>query len=141
MPAGADREALVRHIRQYMQDQASAVQFYRELGAMAPVPKIREYLRHAADDEQRHYELLGQLYRALTGQTYTATPEKVSFASFRDGLLMAIDDELEAYEEYRDEYLRYPTPQIRQVFFELLSDEIEHAVRFNTALHLMNDAS
>lgn len=120
-----------------MKDQVTAANFYRELGEMAENETVKRYIMHAREDEQEHYRLLRQLHQELTGRTFEARPAKVTYASLTDGLLKAIDDEVEAYEEYRNEYLRYTDPRIRQLFFELMTDEIEHATRFNTALYIL----
>lgn len=134
---GVGREGLVQRLEAYMKDQVTAAAFYRELEEAADDARVKEYLRHAREDEQKHYRLLRRRYQALTGRPYEAAPTQVTYASLTDGLFKAIDGEIEAFEEYRDEYLRQTEQQDRQLFFELMTDEIEHATRFNTALHIL----
>jgi rubrerythrin len=133
-PAGTDLTPLVRTIEKDLQDEANAAQFYTELMGLAEDPVIRDFIQHARDDERKHYRMLGDLYRELTGRTFSVAPQKVEYAGLRAGLLRALQDELEAAEEYRDTYLRYRIPQVRDLFFELMTDEMEHATRFTYAL-------
>lgn len=57
-------------------------------------------------------------------------PQRKSFHNLQEGLRLAYQDELEAYEFYRDIYLMTSHPLIRDVFFRALTDESEHALRF-----------
>lgn len=129
-----DRETLGAQVQKFIQDQANASAFYRELVAQTPGEALKAYVQHALDDEQEHYRLLVAFYRELTGRTYEAEAQPTEFADLRTGLKMAMDDEYEASEEYRDVYLRYHNPQIRDLFFRLMNDELEHATRFNYVL-------
>ena len=81
--------------------------------------------------------MLQDLYRSLTGRTFEAQVQPVEFASLAEGLKRAMDDEYEAMEEYRDVYLSTGNARIRNLFFELMTDELEHATRFNYALDVV----
>lgn len=140
LPTG-DLPGLVSRVETYLQDEASAAVFYRELANKVENPTVRAYLIEAMEDEQKHFRLLSRLYQHLTGCTYQVRPEPTPFTTVREGLLKAAGDEIDAYEAYKDEYQRYDDPEIRRLFFELFSDEIEHAVRFNTALHILAPGS
>lgn len=133
LPSG-DRAGLARRIPKYLQDEINASAFYRQLAREASDETVRGYLEEAAADEQKHFQLLSDLWLRLTGRRVGPTPQPVQYDSLREGLLIAANDELQAYEEYKDEYQRFTDPYLRWLFFELFSDEIEHAVRFNTAL-------
>lgn len=123
----------------FLRDQAAAQRFYRSLEESTELPFAKEALRHAREDEVKHYRMLSGLYREVTGRPYQAPPPTppATYASLREGLVAAIRDELGAYEAYRDQYLKASDPNIRDLFFELMTDEIEHAVRFSTALQLL----
>ncbi|MFZ5815399.1 MAG: ferritin family protein [Bacillota bacterium] len=139
MPAPAEElQGLAGRIEGYLKDQATAAAFYRELRELTEHPTIRRCLTEAMEDEAKHYKLLQGLYRQLTGRSLEAAPGKESYASLREGLIKAADGEIQAYEAYKDEYQRFTDPAIRTLFFELFSDEIEHATRFNTALHILS---
>jgi rubrerythrin len=136
-----DRELLGTQVQKFIQDQANAAAFYRELMEQVPGQELKAYVEHALEDEQKHYQMLTQLYRELTGRTYEAQAQPTEFADLRTGLKMAMDDEYEASEEYRDVYLRYQNQQIRDLFFELMNDELEHATRFNYVLQSLPDGA
>lgn len=133
-PEGARRPELIRFIRGALQDEANAALFYTKLldGTEDPIGKA--YLRHIRDDEQKHFRMLSTLYEDLTGERYEVVPTETPFASLAEGYQKAMDDEYEAFEEYRSIYLHYDQEQIRRIFFELLTDELEHATRFNYLL-------
>lgn len=124
-------------IKADMQDETTAAAFYGELLALVDDLTAASYLQHAMEDEQKHYRMLGDLYQRLTGQTYTAEPEKVEYSDLQDGLQKAMDAEYEAFEEYRRTYLAYPDEWIRQIYFELMTDELEHVTRFNYILQTL----
>jgi len=134
LPSG-DLSGLASRIPAYLQDEVSANAFYRGLAQEAGDETTRRYLEEAAADEQKHFRLLSDLYTRLTGRQAHPAPGPVQYGSLREGLLIAADGEVEAYEEYKDEYQRATDPYLRWLFFQLFSDEIEHAVRFNIALH------
>jgi rubrerythrin len=131
------RKQLLSNIEKSMQDQASAAAFYQELMDLAQDPMVKDYINHAREDEVKHYRLLGELHRELTGQTYEAQPQRVEYTSLTDGLKKAMNNEYEAMEFYRDIYLGSDDERVRKVFFELFTDELEHATRFNYALQVL----
>lgn len=132
-----ERNDLVPQIQKFMQDQADAVAFYGELIEQLQAEELKDYVRHAREDEQKHYRMLGELYQALTGRTYEVQPRPTEFASLAAGLKLAMDDEYAAAEEYRDVYLKYNDRRVRNLFFELMTDELEHATRFNYVLQAL----
>ncbi|MBP2017246.1 ferritin-like protein [Symbiobacterium terraclitae] len=135
LPSG-DLAALARRIPKYLQDEVTSAAFYRHLAGEARDEKVRGYLEQAAADEDKHFRLLSDLYFRLTGRRLHPTAQRVPHSSHRDGLLIAANDGIKAYGEYEDEYQRATDPYLRWLFFELLSDEIGHAVRLNTILHM-----
>ena len=135
--AAPTHRELVPHIERFMKDEASAAAFYAELMALAEDPMVKDFIDHAREDEEKHYRMLGELYRELTGRTYEVGPDKVEYAGLREGLKIALDDELEAAEEYRDVYLSTKDQRIRDLFFELMTDEMEHATRFTFSLQMV----
>jgi len=132
--SAAERDRLATQVQKFMQDQANATAFYGQLLEQTPGEELKDYVRHAMEDEQKHYRVLGELYRELTGRTYETQAQPTEFANLRAGLKMAMDDEYEASEEYRDVYLRYNNLRVRDLFFELMHDELEHATRFQYVL-------
>lgn len=132
----SSRPDFEERIRQFMQDEATAAAFYRDMAEKTTVPAVRDYIKHAMEDEEKHYRMLGQLYKDLTGETYAVEPQPVSYATLAEGYKKAMDDEYEAMEEYREVFLAAGEGPVRNIFFELLTDELEHATRFNYALQV-----
>jgi len=130
--------ALAQRLETYLADELTAGSLYRLLAEMVGNEAVRGHLDRAARDEEKHYRLLCPLYRRLTGRHPRAQPREVTFASPQEGLLTAIESELKAYEAYKDEYQRLQDRTLRQIFFELFSDSLGHAVRWNAALHILS---
>ncbi|MFT4412331.1 ferritin family protein [Fredinandcohnia humi] len=110
--------------------ESQAIDFYKRLVEMAPDESSKEDVLHALADEEDHLRKFINLYIQLTGNQPVFRYEKKQFDSFEDGLLKAYNDELEAYEDYRNSYLLSNDQLIRDVFFHAMTDEIEHATRF-----------
>lgn len=132
---------LMREIQRDMQDEGSAAALYRELMERAESegtdPQVVEQIRHAAEDEERHYRMLGEMYRELSGHAFEARPERFRYDTLVEGLHLAINGEFAAHERYRDLYLATRNERVRDLYFELLTDELDHASRFNYILHLL----
>lgn len=114
--------------------EASAIDFYTRLAPLAPNQKHKNDILHALEDEKIHLKEFTQLYINLTGQQPMYQVERKQFNSYKEGLQMAYEDELEAYEEYRNAFLLTQNPPVRDVFFRAFTDEIEHAMRFGFLL-------
>lgn len=119
----------ITQLTKAINDEASAVQFYDVLEEMAPIP-FRDFVSHAKNDEMMHVRLFSQLYRKLTGTEPSVWVENTQFSSYKKGLEIAFRRELEAAELYRDMYLSTRVPEIRDTLFKTMTDEMEHAQRF-----------
>lgn len=110
--------------------EATAIDFYYRLLREAPNELHREFIEHAYKDEMEHLEAFTRLYCYFTGYKpqYTITP--VQYRSYREGLLLAMQDELEAAEFYRDFIISSTDQLVRDTFFMAMTDEMEHATRF-----------
>lgn len=129
MPSyGVSPEQLIRA----MKGEAEARLFYERLIQMAPNLQEAEIIRHFLNDEIKHYRNFRMLYRRLTGNEPVLPPLNLStFTTYVEGVEQAILDELEAYEFYRDIYLCSWNHMVRNIFFEALTDENEHAAHLN----------
>lgn len=113
-----------------IQGEATAIEFYTRLANEAPNMRHKKDILHALEDEKVHLQMFTQLYTTLSGgqPTYQVVP--VQYSSYKEGLERAYEDELEAYEEYRNTFLLTQNQTIRDVFLHAFTDEIEHAMRF-----------
>jgi len=111
-----------------MSAEAAANDFYMGLASIAPKPEYRETLEAIAADERKHLQSFRALYCQLTCTYPHVQPAVETAPNFAAGIAMAINDELEAYEMYRDMLLMVCQQEIRDVMFEAMTDEMEHAV-------------
>lgn len=123
-------QQLVQDIKQAIIDEATAVDFYSRLLQEAPDQLHREFIEHAYEDEKGHLHAFTQLYTYYTNKAphYTITP--VQYPTYKQGLLMALKEELEAVEFYRDVQLSTMDQLIKETFYFALVDELEHTTRF-----------
>jgi rubrerythrin len=131
-------QELLSAIMEGIKGEATAIDFYSRLVKNAPNEKHREDIQHALDDEKIHLKEFTQLYKNLSGQEPVYQITKTKYNSYEDGLRIAYEDELEAYEDYRNSYLLTQSLQVRDVFFRALTDEMEHATRFGFLLVGLN---
>ncbi len=111
-----------------MANEAGAIEFYMGLASIAPRPEYRETLETIAADERKHLQSFRALYCQLTCSYPQVRPAVETAPDFAAGITMAIKDELEAYEMYRDMLLMVCQQEYRDVMFEAMTDEMEHAV-------------
>jgi rubrerythrin len=81
-------------------------------------------------DEHKHLRNFEELYRRKFGSGMVSPPlERPRELGFTESLRSAVNDEIEAYEFYRDLYMDCTNDQTRQIFFGAMTDENEHAMR------------
>lgn len=131
---GGKFQELLNAILDGIKGEAAAIDLYTQLVKSAPNKQHREDILHALEDEKVHLKDFTKLYKSLSGKDPVYQVKKAKYDSYEDGLRMAYEDELEAYEDYRDSYLLTPNLQVRDVFFRALTDEMEHATRFGFLL-------
>jgi rubrerythrin len=98
---------------------------------MTKSDKIRKQIEFAFNDEGKHYKMFQQIYYTLTGQ-YIDIPmqEPQKNEKFIELIESSINGELEAVELYRKIRSMLPNTQLRDMLFEIITDEQEHATRF-----------
>lgn len=115
-----------------MKGEAEAGRYYKKLIGLAPDEKEADIINHFLEDEAKHYSKFKMLYKMFTGKVpELPTPVPPDFSTYTEGVEQAILDELEAYEFYRDIYLSTNNMIVRDIFFEALTDENEHAAHLN----------
>lgn len=114
----------------FLRGEHTAAQFYQRLIATLDNEEHCEVIGKIRDDEIKHVIMLANLYKCLYRCEPTACcGTEVIPVNAVDGLNSSVMDELDAYEEYRNTYLMNCDPKVRAVFFELMTDEIEHSIR------------
>jgi rubrerythrin len=115
-----------------MKGEAEARKYYKRLMGMAPNERDEDIIEHFFEDETKHLSKFRMLFEMITGkEPEIANVKQPDFDNYLEGIEQAILDELEAYEFYRDIYLSNNNPIVRDIFFEALTDENEHAAHLN----------
>ena len=122
---------LDKNIYKSIVDEATAADFYSRLLKEAPNELHREFIKHAYDDELKHFQAFSKLYKHFTGKVLQYQIKPVQYPNYKTGILMAIKDELEAAEFYRDMKLSSSDQLVKDTFFFAMVDELEHSTRFS----------
>ena len=112
--------------------------FYSYLISIAPTQAEKDIIASIRDDERKHNQMFREIYRFFTGQEIPIS-ENVNFekpTSYKQGLKDALFGELSAVERYRDIRAGLPTEYHRDMVFEILTDELKHADKYNYLLTL-----
>ena len=105
---------------------------YKMMMEMTDDPEIKKQTKFAYDDEIKHYEMFRQIYYGLTGRVVNIPlPSEVEkYDNIMDAVKSSIEGENEAVDLYRDIYSLLANQRMRDMVFEIITDEIEHANRF-----------
>lgn len=107
--------------------------FYEYLISVAPTQADKEIIASIRDDEIRHNLMFKKMYKEFTGQDVMDVTEEgfKKPASYVDGIQQALFGELKAVEKYRDIRKGLPDRHNRDLVFEILTDELKHAAKYN----------
>ncbi|MGM1050191.1 MAG: ferritin-like domain-containing protein [Bacillota bacterium] len=130
-------EALIL-IEQAVSGEREDELFYDYLISLAPSQEEKEIIQSIRNDERKHNQMFRSIYQDLTGKTITA-PTEISFekpSSYVEGIRRALFGELAAVERYRNIQAGMPNNYFRDMVFEILTDELKHASKYNYILNL-----
>lgn len=136
MYPGYDPEALQKSLAlifEAVQGEKEDRLFYEYLISVAPTQEDKEIISSIRDDEIRHNLMFKKMYKDFTGQEVMDVTEEgfKKPVSYTDGIQQALFGELKAVEKYREIRKGLPDRQNRDVVFEILTDEIKHAAKYN----------
>lgn len=112
--------------------------FYDYLIKLAPTEEEKEIIKSIRDDERKHNLMFRKIYKDFTGEEIKDV-DKVEFTkprSYIEGIKKALFGELKAVEKYRKIRQGLPYTQYRDMLFEIITDEIKHAIKYNYILNL-----
>lgn len=122
---------LLDMIKEAMQDERHDNKKYKMMMEMTENKEIKENIRHAYEDEAKHYRMFQEIYHDLTGEEIDVPVPKVELADrFIDNVKSSIQGELAAVELYRDIRAMLTSKKHRDMLYEIITDEQEHATRF-----------
>ncbi|WP_335869483.1 cupin domain-containing protein [Bacillus sp. 2205SS5-2] len=110
--------------------KVTAFDLYHRLAKVAPVHHKKEIFQMAEDD-QRHWWQLSQLYTSLTGSQPAYQAERVPFQSYQEGLERGYETRIAGYEQLRIGSLQTRNSSVYDVLVHACKDEWKHAKRLN----------
>ncbi|NRT86674.1 ferritin-like domain-containing protein [Clostridium beijerinckii] len=109
--------------------------FYDYLISEAPTNEEKEIISSIRDDERRHNMLFRGIYEDFTGDMDAIMgDEEEDFEvpeSYLEGIKKALFGELAAVERYRAIRRGLPEGVYRDVLFDIITDELKHASKYN----------
>lgn len=120
-------------IKQAISGEKEDELFYDYLISAAPTQEEKDIIAGIRDDEKKHNKMFREIYEDFTGEK-VKTPADITFekpASYMDGIRKAFFGELAAAERYRDIIAGLPNRYYRDMVFEIMTDELEHADKYN----------
>lgn len=104
---------------------------YGMLKEMTDNKEIKGQINFAYEDEGKHYRMFEKIYEDLTGtEIDIPTPAVEQCQRLIDGVKSSINGELEAVELYREIRSLLQSKRHRDMLYEIITDEQEHATRF-----------
>lgn len=125
------KQKLLDMIKEAMKDERHDHKKYKMMMEMTDNKEIKENIRYAYEDEAKHYRMFQEIYEDLTGEEIDVPVPKVELADrLVDNVKSSIQGELAAVEFYRDIRSMLTSKKHRDMLFEIITDEQEHATRF-----------
>ncbi len=122
---------LLDHLKEAMTDERTDHKKYRKMMEMTDNKEIIEQIHHAYEDEAKHYDMFQEIYEELTGNDIQIlSPEQEQQNRLIDAVKSSINGELGAVEFYREIRAMLRGKKFRNMLFEIITDEQEHAIRF-----------
>lgn len=131
-------QRLIQSIYDAIVDEATTIEFYSRLLKEAPDKLHREFIEHAYEDEKEHLSNFIKLYIYFTGHNPQYCIKPVEYSTYKEGILMALKDELEAGEFYRDIQLSTTDQLVKDTFYYAMVDELEHATQFGVLYNTLH---
>lgn len=107
--------------------------FYDYLISVAPTQDEKDIIASIRNDERHHNQMFRSIYRDFTGQEVQTTDGEafVKPDDYLDGIKTALFGELKAVEKYRKIRQCLPHGPYRDMLFEIITDELKHASKYN----------
>lgn len=137
-PSYKTLEEALELVKKAVQGEREDELFYNYLISVAPTKEEEKIISDIRDDEKKHNEMFREIYAFYTG-VEIPRPTNISFKepeSYIAGIKKAFFGELEAMERYRIIRAGLPSRYHRDMVFEILTDELKHADKYNYILNL-----
>jgi rubrerythrin len=120
-------------IHKAIEGEEAAAEFYHRLLKEAPNKLNKDYIEHAYNDELEHKQIFSKLFCYYTDSNVPEchfTP--IVYPCYKEGLLIALNSELETVEFYKNVQLSTTDQLIIDTFYLAMVDEQKHATMFST---------
>lgn len=115
-----------------LKDESKDQNYYEQLSKKVDNKEDAKILRQISLDEQKHYKYFAQIYKRLTGKNPSVQFEKAEVGNNIVGeFAQAIFEELGAVEFYLRLMFLFLDLQIRDMIYEIITDEQAHASKLN----------
>ncbi len=131
-------EEALRLVKKAVQGEKEDEIFYNFLISEAPTKEEKDIISDIRDDEMNHNKMFREIYYYFTGEELPRNT-KADFKepeNYVEGLKRALFGELAAMERYRIIRAGLPSEYYRDMVFEILTDELKHADKYNYLLNL-----
>lgn len=125
-------------VKKAIQGEREDELFYDYLISVAPTNEEKDIIASIRDDERKHNKYFREIYAFYTGEGVPSA-SNVTFEkpqSYIAGISKAKFGELGAVERYRDIRAGLPDRYYRDMVFEILTDELKHAHKYDYILYL-----
>lgn len=112
--------------------------FYEYVINIAPTQEDKNVIVSIRDDERKHNQMFRNIFKDFTGKEIQVTNEE-QFPkpdSYINGLKQALFGEWRAVEKYRIIKQCLPQGVYQDILFEIITDELKHASKYNYLLTL-----
>ncbi|HWR55331.1 MAG: ferritin-like domain-containing protein [Bacillota bacterium] len=125
------KHGLVRLIGEYTADEWHDYLYYTQVAEKTKTDEQREMVLEFARDEYRHAVALARYYWQLTGTyPYIAPYQPKPLDKNLEKVFMSrVKPESADLKKYKELYLMTPDPQLRDIAFNAMNDEAQHAIR------------
>ncbi len=131
-------EEALQLVKQAVQGEKEDQIFYEYLISVAPTEEEKNIISSIRDDEMKHNKMFREIYYYFTGEELPRETQS-NFErpmNYLAGITKALFGELAAMERYRIIRAGLPSEYYRDMVFEILTDELKHADKYNYILNL-----
>lgn len=119
---------LLELIKEAIEDEAQGVKEYKQMAELAQSEE-KQMLEKIALDEEKHYNMLNEIYKKLNNSTVTPiVTEGVRVVKTERNKKAMVKAKLDKMELYRVLYFNLKQPRYKNYVFEIMSDEQKHAI-------------
>ncbi len=125
-----NRNKLTRNLlTQILINEQNEVEYFQQLLTENPGDCFADVIEKIRDNEIRHFILARELFcRIFRCEPKMPPVSEVVFTSIGQAVGDAIDNKTHTIEKYRDIYMSNSENYIKELFFELMTDEILHTL-------------